>query len=65
MANTRGLRGGRGKVGRAELLDAVEGHIEEIRHELTIHMKRMGHLQEQVEEVRLAIRELTASAAQP
>lgn len=74
MANTRGPRGAQGKVGhvrpegplltrsaRAALLDAVEGQIEEIRHDLTIHKKRIGLLQEQVEEVRLAIRELTAS----
>ena len=46
---------------RMELLDGVEGQIEEIRHELVIQMKRMAQLQEQVDEVRVAIRELTAS----
>jgi hypothetical protein len=47
---------------RAELLNGVEGQIEEIRRELTIQMKRMGQLQAQVDEVRTAIRELTTQA---
>lgn len=75
-AGKAGPAGARGKVGfvgpegplltrsaRTELLDGVEGHIEEIRHELIGHIKRMARLQEQVDEVRLAIRQLTGNVA--
>lgn len=72
MAHNRGPRGARGiqdppgltRSARTELLDGVEGHIEEIRSELIGHIKRMAQLQEQVDQVRLAIRQLTGSAAQ-
>jgi hypothetical protein len=45
---------------RAVILEGVEGQIEEIRRELAVHVKRMTHLREQVDEVREAVRELTA-----
>lgn len=70
----RGGKGARGKIGhagaqgppltrsaRAELFDGVEGQIEEIHHELSVQMKRMAQLQERVDEVRGAIRELTTA----
>ena len=44
---------------RLELLDGVAGQIEEIRYQLIVQMKRMAEIQEQVEEARLCIRELT------
>ena len=47
---------------RGELLEGVEGQIEEIRRELAVQLKRMAQLQQQVDEVRAAIRELTANA---
>ena len=71
----RGATGARGKAGhpeadgplmtrsaRVEILNGVEGQIEEIRRELAVQMKRMGQLQTQVDEVRAAIRELTTHA---
>ena len=45
----------------AELLERVEGHIEEIRHSLIVEIKRLAQLQEQIDEVRLAIRDLKGS----
>ena len=42
----------------AELLERIEGHIEEIRHNLIVEIKRLSQLQEQVDEMRLAIREV-------
>jgi hypothetical protein len=45
----------------AEILERVEGHIEEIRQELTVEIKRLTLLQVQVDEVRQAVRELKIS----
>ena len=42
---------------RAELSDAIEGHIVEICRDLASHLKRMRQLQEQADELRGAIRE--------
>jgi hypothetical protein len=39
-----------------ELLERIEGHIEEIRHNLIVEIKRLTQLQEQVDEMRLAVR---------
>ena len=74
-AGKRGSQGVRGRMAhsgpdgplpassaRADLLDGVRGHIEEIHHELVVHIKRMAQLQEQLDEVRGAIRQLTGSA---
>jgi hypothetical protein len=46
----------------AEILERVEGHVEEIRQDLRVEIKRLTQLQKQVDEVRLAIRELKVSA---
>ena len=42
----------------AELLDRVEGHVEEVRRSLSVEIKRLTQLQEQIDEMRLALREL-------
>lgn len=56
MAGTRVVR----RRTNAELLDRVEGHVEEVRHALTVEIKRLTQLQEQMDEARKAIRELKA-----
>jgi hypothetical protein len=57
-AGTRGMK----PRARAELLERAEGHIEEIRHNLIVEIKKLTQLHEQVDEVRLAIRELKGGA---
>ena len=57
----RDARNGRHTRAHAELLDRVEGNIEEVRHNLIVEIKRLTQLQEQVDEARLAIRELKGS----
>jgi len=46
--------------GRAELSDAIDGHIAEIRRDLAMQMKGMRQLQEQADELRAMIREWTS-----
>jgi len=48
----------------AELPDAVEGPIAEISRDLAVQLKRVRQMQEQVDELRLVIREW-ASQSQP
>lgn len=43
--------------GRAELSDALEGHIAEICRDLAAQLKRVRQLQEQADELRGVIRE--------
>ena len=50
--------------GRAELSDAIDGHIAEIRRDLAVQMKGMRRLQDQADELRVMIREW-ASQAEP
>lgn len=45
----------------AELLERVEGHVEEVLHALIVEIKRLTQLQEQMNEARKAIRELKNS----
>lgn len=42
---------------QAELPNAVEGQIAEISHEVSVQVKRMRQLQEQVDELRAVIRQ--------
>ena len=41
---------------RAELSDAIEGHIAEICRDVAVQVKRMRQLQEQADELRAVIR---------
>ena len=41
----------------AELLNAVQGQIEEMFHELGVQVKRMRQLQDQADELRTVIRQ--------
>ena len=47
----------RGRLGAAELPDAVEGQIAEICRDLAVQAKRMRQLQEQADELRRVIRQ--------
>jgi hypothetical protein len=46
-----------GRRKRAELPDAVEGHIAELCRDLAVQVKRMRQLQEQADELRVVIRD--------
>jgi hypothetical protein len=50
-----------GRRRRAELPDAMEGQIAEICRDLAVQVKRMRQLQEQADDLRIAIREWGAS----
>ena len=54
VGNARPIQG----QGRpAELLNAVQGQIEEMCHELGVQVKRMRQLQDQADELRTVIRQ--------
>ena len=46
----------RGRFGRAEFPDAIEGQVAEICRDLAVQAKRMRQLQEQADELRVVIR---------
>ena len=65
-----GQRGAQGKVGQAgslsrsdrrDILNIVEGQIDDIHQELGIQMKRMAQLQTQVDDLRTKVRRLTGT----
>ena len=60
MSKSEVLRGARRKrrpAGQVELPGALEGQIEEICRDLSVHVKRIRQLQEQADELRTALRE--------
>jgi hypothetical protein len=67
-AGPRGVAGKDGAPGpssrndRREILNLFEGQIEDIYKELAIQMKRMAQLQVQIDDLRRAVRPLTAKS---
>jgi chaperonin cofactor prefoldin len=50
-----------GQDDRLEILQVVEGQIDNIHKELAVQMQRMAQLQAQLDEVRCMLRELAAN----
>jgi hypothetical protein len=66
MTGARGARGLRGALGPGDvdtnkLVKVVDAELEGIYRELTTQIRRMATFQQQIEEVRVAIRQLGGS----
>ena len=55
----RGATGKTAPIDRAALLNEVNGHVDGIYKELDVQMKRMAQIQQQVDELRAKVKQLS------